>query len=330
VKRNGSIVKRAQPQRLREPTDVPLDDGPRDGTEHWREIEGIPFCHWDRWLLRLALTEADGLRGMARQFRKRGAKDGRRASAEALQAQALNLDERLAGLGLRPTDVLDQVEQTSKWLHDKAFRRVWHASSIRETCAMRQTPRAVLRERALRGNWNRFTVSPAPFASELAAILGNDRYDYRTTGVVVGLLHTASRRMLLAARADPDRLAVHRAVLTVAIDAMEQVDDSHAEMAEFFRTHERPYRELIRARAESRELWRDLLDLVIWEDYGLFDGIDDFLRELPEAYADIAIRELASIIAELRRAGLEYQLEKACGLRSAVVAVANELIADDV
>jgi hypothetical protein len=36
---------------------MPLDDGPRDGTEHWREIAGVGFCHWDRWLLTLALPK---------------------------------------------------------------------------------------------------------------------------------------------------------------------------------------------------------------------------------------------------------------------------------
>jgi hypothetical protein len=33
----------------------PLDDGARNGTEHWRDFAGVSFCHWDRWLLRLAL-----------------------------------------------------------------------------------------------------------------------------------------------------------------------------------------------------------------------------------------------------------------------------------
>jgi hypothetical protein len=44
------------------PTEVPLDDGAREGTDAWREIGGVRFCHWDRWLLRLALDEPEGLR----------------------------------------------------------------------------------------------------------------------------------------------------------------------------------------------------------------------------------------------------------------------------
>ena len=72
---------------LREPrakpvTDVPLDDGPRDGSEPWRAIDGVQFCHWDRWLLRLAVTEPQGLETLARELRTRamGRASSRRSS----------------------------------------------------------------------------------------------------------------------------------------------------------------------------------------------------------------------------------------------------------
>lgn len=53
------------------PEDRPLDDGARQGPETWRVIEGVEFCHWDRWLLRLALSEPDGLQSIASTFRSR-------------------------------------------------------------------------------------------------------------------------------------------------------------------------------------------------------------------------------------------------------------------
>jgi hypothetical protein len=68
---------------------------------------------------------------------------------------------------------------------------------------------------------------------------------------------------------------------------------------------------------------RDVLELVVWEDYGLFHEIDPFLRALLEPEADLALCELAKIIAELRIAGLDHQLEKACALRTAVIAAAE-------
>jgi len=70
------------------PTEIPLDDGAREGTDLWREIGGVRFCHWGRWLLRLALNEPEGLRSIAREFRRRAAaprssKDGGRGHARA-------------------------------------------------------------------------------------------------------------------------------------------------------------------------------------------------------------------------------------------------------
>lgn len=69
---------------------------------------------------------------------------------------------------------------------------------------------------------------------------------------------------------------------------------------------------------------RDLLELVIWEDYGLFVGIEKFLAALPESHADVAVRVLAPIIAELRREHLTYPLGKALRLRRALLAAADE------
>jgi hypothetical protein len=73
--------------------EVPLDDGPRDGTEPWRAIDGVQFCHWDRWLLRLAVTESQGLETIAREFRTRarGRAGVDTTTAEAMLAQVVDL-----------------------------------------------------------------------------------------------------------------------------------------------------------------------------------------------------------------------------------------------
>jgi hypothetical protein len=69
---------------------------------------------------------------------------------------------------------------------------------------------------------------------------------------------------------------------------------------------------------------RDLLELVIWEDYGLFVDIEKFLAASPEPRADVAVRVLAPIIAELQRERLTYPLGKALRLRRALLAAAND------
>jgi len=100
------MVSRRKEPRVKLVTEVPLDDGPRDGSERWRVIDGVEFCHWDRWLLRLAMTEPQGLDTIAREFRTRASR-GRgsdAATAEAMLAQIVDLKARLERVG-RPTPV---------------------------------------------------------------------------------------------------------------------------------------------------------------------------------------------------------------------------------
>jgi hypothetical protein len=101
---------------------------------------------------------------------------------------------------------------------------------------------------------------------------------------------------------------------------MDLVDDSLAEMSKLFAASERAYLEFAREVAGRDGLLRDLLELAIWEDYGLLSRVDAFLRGLEEEHANIALRELAAIIAELRRERLDYQLARAVALRQAVLA----------
>ena len=95
------------------------------------------FCHWDRWLLRLALDEPQGLSSVSDAFEGRRMSRRSVADAEAMLAQVADLELRLSTLGCEPGDVLDDVERSSKWLHDKAFRRVWH-STVRHATGRNQ------------------------------------------------------------------------------------------------------------------------------------------------------------------------------------------------
>jgi hypothetical protein len=316
-------VKRRREPRPKLPTEVPLDDGAREGTDRWRELAGVQFCHWDRWLLRLAVDEPDGLRSIARTLQRRtSAPHAPDLEAEALLAQLADLEIRLTALGRTPATTLDDVERESTWLHAKAFRRVWHAASFSYTEAMRRTPRTLLEQRARSGNWHVFPISPAAYVADLASAFGDYWHDHRTSQFAITLFELAAGRLLGRANTDDERLAIRRAALTAAIDSMARVDDSFDELGQQFRDHERAYLELLRRRLDRPGLLRDLLELVVWED-GVFHEVEPFLRALPEPEADPALRDLASMIAELRAAGLERQLAKARDLRRAVLAAAE-------
>jgi hypothetical protein len=311
------------------PTEVPLDDGTRYGTEPWREIDGVSFYHYDRWLLRLSLDEPEGLNSIIAEFRRRTRRPGRTDDvAEAMVAQLADLASRLASVGRVPKDVLDNVERESTWLRNKAFRRIWHAKSLRRTEAMTRTPRNVLEGRARKGNWSAFPVSPRPYYARLHAIYRDGYADYRAVGSVVLLMQLEGERMVAAATSDDERLAVRRAIVGAAIEAMAHVDDSGDELGQHFRDEEQGYLTLVRHYLERPGILRDLLELATWEDYGLFHHLDSFLSQLPEPAADLAVRELARIISEVRGAALEYQRAKAKQLRGIVLRSAALLAAD--
>jgi hypothetical protein len=235
-------------------------------------------------------------------------------------AQLADLEARIAQIGCGPQDVLDDVERSSKWLHDKAFRRIWHGRPIYRTEAMRRTPRNLLEARAREGNWAAFSVSPGPYFTRLQRIYEHLYVDWRGVGSVVLLLRIEGDRMLAAAAASRDDvLAVRRAIVGAPIDAMVHADDAGDELGQHFRDEEELYLGHLSNYLDRPGILRDLLELATWEDYGLFHHIEAFLKRLPERAADLAVRELAQVITELRAAGLDYQVSKAQRLRRLVL-----------
>jgi hypothetical protein len=94
-------------------------------------------------------------------------------------------------------------------------------------------------------------------------------------------------------------------------------------VSEVFRATESAYLALARDALSTPVVLRDLLELAVWEDYGLLEGLEGFLAVLSEEHADAALSHLAALISELRREHLEPQLAKAIALRRRVVASAE-------
>lgn len=297
----------------------PLDDGRRDGTELWREIDGVAFCHWDRWLLRLALDESEGLSGIATELRSR-ARAATRAdtAAEVLLAQIADLEGRLAALARAAEDVLDPVERASSWLYDKASRYVRGARSLRLTEAMMRTPRNVLTARAREGHWSAFPVSPARYFGRLARVYGDYYFEYWAARAMVRQLEIEGE-LLLGAAADADeRLAIRRAILRACIEAMGRIDDSCDDLGTYFHEQEEAYLDCLWGYQGRPGILRDLIDMAIWEDYGLFRRVERFLGSLAADVRDIVRGEIEQAIAELGEHELAYQQKKALRLLSAL------------
>jgi hypothetical protein len=287
------------------------------GPERWRELRGVWFTYWDRWLLRLAVAEGDGLDALVARFeaeRRERSWRSSRDDAEAKLAQIDDLRARLAKLEVTPQEVLGDQDAADKNLLRKAQEKLFRQGLFKPTPAMLDTPRRRLRARAFRGYWPKFPISPATFERELTAHVEEERHHgWKETMRLSRDLDLLVERRGRTLAGDAERLGFFRAVLTVIVEAMDRVDDSHGTMAETFRDAWKAYLALAweRTGIEPTVYFRDMIELTIWEDYGLIDDLGSVFATLaPDDSAGLE-DVFENLIPELRAGGFDYQEEKA-------------------
>jgi hypothetical protein len=289
------------------------------GPETWSEVRGEAFTYWDRWLLRLAVDEAAGLLGVATQLEaRRTQRSFYEADAEAKLAQLTDLGVRLQRLGVGPREVLGEQDATDKVLIRKANEKIFNQTGGRFTPAMRDTPRRRLRERAMRGHWKDFPVSPSPFEREMLSQLGGQHFlGWRETGCLADAIESLVDHAALSVSSDGGRLALHRAALTVIVESMERVDDSLADMATTFSKVWESYWALPweQAGMPAAVFFRDLIEFTVWENYGMIDGLAAIFDDRAPDDAFVIESVFADLIPELRGGGFDHQEENALRLR---------------
>lgn len=291
------------------------------GPEPWKEIEGVAFIYWDRWLLRLAVEERDGLDGLVQRFqadRKRGRAGHVRRDAEAKLSQIEDLRERLTKIQMSPREVLGDLDASDKKLLAKSRTKLIEQGLFRLSRAMVDTPRRRLQARALRGWWPQFPGSPAAYEKELMGPRDRSAYcDWRMTMWLAEDVRHHIDRLEILAGSEAEQMALHRAAATLIVESMERTDDSHASLGLLFEDVWNAYLAMPWERTEilPEVFFRDLIEFSIWEEYGLVDGLTNFFRSL--APDDVAVVEdvFADVIPELREGGFEYQEEKALQYR---------------
>ena len=173
-------------------------------------------------------------------------------------------------------------------------------------------------ERARTRHWSVFPVSPEPYYEGFRRVVGKGASDYRMCGLLVRMLHLEVDLRLFTARSDDERIAIHRAALGVAVDAIEGMREPWS-LQMFAMEHERLYQELLDDHPERKTLLLpDLVELAATDRHGVLRGVEPYLATLSEPHADIALRHLAGLLRELRVAGL--RMEAARYLRRALLA----------
>jgi hypothetical protein len=199
-------------------------------------------------------------------------------------------------------------------LRRKALTKVLEQEVSYPMPAMVETPRKILRRRAMRGYWPGFPVNPAEYETTVARERGSPGvyYDYRGTPVVARGPERAWELALASARSPGERLARSRAMMNTLVEIMESVDDSGGSMGPLFEDLLRSYTAALwESGIEPDVALRDGIEFGIWEDYGLSDDMEALLLGVPTEHADAAIRIFEESTAELFIHGLEYEYTKA-------------------
>lgn len=290
----------------------------------------LDLSYWDLWFSLVAVKDFGGdLDRLAKQLGERQSfVCFSRTSAERKRNHLRDLKHRLGEASVTP----DQIVKAAGDLRRTEIRRA--IKKVKESCdrerewsePMRDTPRKRRLEHALRGYWDRLPVSPKPYAKEIGSHFKTKGfYGERTSFGLSSTLdrYVAQAKRFLEAGKYAEAQAILRAFLTVVIDLLGYADDSFGNIGMSFDDGFRAYLKipLDQTGIDETVFFHDLLDFLIWEDYGLTnDGIEGYFKGLNNRQADLCVEHLRHEVAALRDDDLDYQSEEALTLLGQVVA----------
>lgn len=288
------------------------------GPEPWAERARASWSHWDLWFCLVCLTEAGGDWAVLEE--EIIARDRRRSVTsrtwERKRSHLLDLQARLGEAGLSTADIATDCLE-DKTLRAKARRKVLDQDLAERdlTPAMQDTPRRRLRERALRGYWEDFPLSPSKDYEVFADLADAEHRSFRLATEMEAIATEEHEDRA----GDPARqLALWRAVLTAGVEAfLHGLRDSDGAMGTFvgeaIDTYSRlPWRE---TGIDPAVYWADLCEWCIWEDWGIRHRRDTApFRGASKRDVDLVEQLLLDLEAEHRSHRLDYEADQALQL----------------
>lgn len=278
----------------------------------------MTWSHWDLWFCLVCLTSADG--DWAALEEEIVASDRRRSVGsrvwERKRSHLLDLQGRLEDAGFGAADLAaDHVDD--KTLRAKARRKVIDQELAGRdlTPAMQDTPRRRLGERALRGYWDRFPVSPAQDYEVFAELVDTEHRSLR----LATEMEAIAREEHEDRAGDPNRkVALWRAVLTAGLEGfLHGLRDSDGAVGTFLGDALETYASLPwrDTGIDADTYWADLCEWCIWEDYGIRHRRDTApFRGARADDVDAIERLLLDLEAEHRSYRLDYEADEALQL----------------
>lgn len=190
---------------------------------------------------------------------------------------------------------------------------------------MQDDPVDRLSASAFTKHWPRFPVSPQVYLDEISTRFRGDGFisENQTFGVARRLERFVERaKKLQAGNRQADAMAILRAVLAQIVLLMERADDSCGCLGDTFQDAFVEYLKKfgpVTGTPDEAFLF-DLLNLLIWEDYGLTWRLaNGFFKKLDKNRADKCMAYAQKWIEKLRAEDLDYQAEKALTLLGQIV-----------
>lgn len=297
----------------------------KNGNDFFCEIrtpnssDSLKITYWDLWIAIIFVNNFDSdWDKMIKQLRERKESTHYLNDAyEALMSHMFELRRIFSEAGLTIDDILVEVDpDLLKTQEKKAKRKIIDMNFMPKEKSewMIHTPRKIREVRAMRGHWDCFPVNPQSYADSLKRI-----YKYRgfytedesfsLERKLSGFLDKHRKRLR-----NGELFALYRAFLTVVLEKVEMVDDSSGVIGSFYEEVFAEYIYLDRAKLEmqSEDFFLDLLELIIWEDYGFTDQYkSDFFANISKGEIPLVENILQNQRAELSDLELDYQAEKA-------------------
>jgi len=283
------------------------------GPEPWAQRTGVTWSHWDGWFCFVCVADFGGdWEALADEIeaRRRGLGG---TDAEAKLSHIADLRGRLAAAGLDAHTLAVQLDP-DRPVVAKARRKVLdQALAGRDlTPPMIQTPRRRLLARALRGRFDRFPVSPEADADRFGRLCRRVRGGL---ALAMELERVATAEDVRRASDPARRLALWRGVLTAGREAYEAgLRDSGGVVGGFLGEVFETYAGL-RWRIDGFEpvdYYADLVDVVVFEDYGLLHTRETApWHGVPAADVPLVAQRLVALEEELRCHRLRFHAEEA-------------------
>jgi hypothetical protein len=259
----------------------------------------LDLSYWDLWFSSVAVQMHDGdLDRLANHIKQERGFHYDRRSVEQKRCHIRDLKRRLDEANMIPADIILAAPDLAKTEKGRAITRVVEPIHREREFSepMKNTPRERRYPLALRGYWEKFPLSPESSAKKVGAHFRSKTFysenaSFRIARILDGYVEDAKK--LLASGKAAQAQALLRGWMTAIVVLIEKADDSCGCIGMSFDEGFTAYLKipLDQTGIDEQVFFTDLLDFMIWEDYGFTDdGIEGYFRGLNERQADIYAR----------------------------------------